>query len=79
VTNVEDEKKIVSMKNESSPFNQGQPLEILEGVEKVILLVFDKPIEYRTMVVIKSLLTSLERIEKKNLLNISKDFLVVFR
>jgi hypothetical protein len=79
VTNVEDEKKIVSMKNESSPFNQGQPLEILEGVEKVILLVFDKPIEYRTMVVIKSLLTSLERIEKKDLLNISKDFLVVFR
>jgi len=76
---VEDEKKIVSMKNESSPFNQGQPLEILEGVEKVILLVFDKPIEYRTMVVIKSLLTSLERIEKKDLLNISKDFLVVFR
>jgi len=79
VTNVEDEKKIVNMKNESSPFNQGQPLEILEGVEKVILLVFDKPIEYRTMVVIKSLLTSLERIEKKDLLNISKDFLVVFR
>ncbi len=76
---MEDEKKIVSMKNESSPFNQGQPLEILEGVEKVILLVFDKPIEYRTMVVIKSLLTSLERIEKKDLLNISKDFLVVFR
>jgi hypothetical protein len=62
VTNDEDEIEIVSMKDESSPSNQGQLVEILENVEQVILLVFDKPIESRAMVTIKSLLTSLERI-----------------
>jgi hypothetical protein len=44
----------------------------------VILLVYDKTIEYRAMVVVKSLLIGLERILKTNLPNISKDFLVVF-
>jgi hypothetical protein len=44
----------------------------------VILLVFDKPIEFKTTVVVKSLLIGLERIFKTNLPNISKDFLVVF-
>jgi ABC-type antimicrobial peptide transport system ATPase subunit len=78
VTSEEDEKEIVSMKDESSPSNQGQPLEILENVEQVILLVSDKPIESKTMAAIKSLLTSLERNKKTDLLNISKDFLVVF-
>jgi hypothetical protein len=62
VTNDEDEIEIVSMKDESSPSSQGQLVEILENVEQVILLVFDKPIESRAMVTIKSLLTSLERI-----------------
>jgi hypothetical protein len=33
MTSEEDEKEIVSMKNESSPSNQGQPIEILENVE----------------------------------------------
>jgi hypothetical protein len=46
----------------SSPSNQGQPVEILENVEHVILLVFDKPIESEAMVVIKSLFTCFERI-----------------
>ncbi len=78
MTSEEDEKEIVSMKDESSPSNQGQPLEILENVEQVILLVSDKPIESKTMAAIKSLLTSLERNKKTDLLNISKDFLVVF-
>jgi len=36
VTNEEDEKEIVSMKDESSPSNQGHPVEILENVEQVI-------------------------------------------
>ncbi len=44
----------------------------------MILLVYDKTIEYRAMVVVKSLLIGLERILKTNLPNISKDFLVVF-
>jgi len=44
----------------------------------VILLISDKPIESRTMVIIEFLLTCFERILKTNLLNISKDFLVVF-
>jgi hypothetical protein len=78
VTSEEDEKEIVNMKNESSPSNQGQTIEILEDVEQVILLVFDKPIESKVMVVVKFLLTSLERIFKTYILNISKDFLVVF-
>jgi len=77
VTSEEHEKEIANMKNESSPSNQGQPIEILENVEQVILLVFDKPIESKVMV-IKFLLTSLERIFKTYILNISKDFLVVF-
>jgi hypothetical protein len=47
-------------------------------VEQVIFLVFDKPIESRAMVDVKSLLTCFERIKKIDLLNISKDFLVVF-
>jgi hypothetical protein len=33
VTSEEDEKEIMSMKDESSPSNQGQPIEILENVE----------------------------------------------
>jgi hypothetical protein len=33
MTSEEDEKEIASMKNESSPSNQGQPIEILENVE----------------------------------------------
>ncbi len=78
VTSEEDEKEIVNMKNESSPSNQGQTIEILEDVEQVILLVFDKPIESKVMVVVKFLFTSLERIFKTYILNISKDFLVVF-
>jgi hypothetical protein len=78
VTSEEDEKEIVNMKNESSPSNQGQTIEILEDVEQVILLVFDKPIESKVMVVVKFLLTSLERIFKTYILNNSKDFLVVF-
>ncbi len=47
-------------------------------MEQVIFLVFDKPIESRAMVDVKSLLTCFERIKKIDLLNISKDFLVVF-
>jgi hypothetical protein len=47
-------------------------------VKKVILLVFDKPIESKAMVAIKSLLKGLERILKIDFFNISKDFLVVF-
>ncbi len=78
VTGEEDEKEITNMKDESSPSNQGQLVEILENVEQVILLVFDKPIKSRAMVVVKSLLIGLERILKIDLLNISKDFLVVF-
>jgi hypothetical protein len=78
VTSEEDEKEIVSMKYESSPSNQGQPIEILENVEQVILLVSNKPIKSKAMVAVKSLLTSLERIFKTYLFNISKDFLVVF-
>jgi len=78
VTSEEDEKEIANMKNESSPSNQGQPIKILEDVEQVILLVFDKPIESKVMVFVKFLLTSLERIFKTYLFNISKDFLMVF-
>jgi hypothetical protein len=78
VTSEEDEKEIASMKYEFSPSNQGQPIEILENLEQVILLVFDKPIESKTMVVVKSLLSSLERILKTDLFNIPKDFLMVF-
>ncbi len=78
MTNEEHEKEIENMKNESSPSNQGQLIEILENVEQVILLVFNKPIESKVMVVVKFLLTSLERIFKTYILNISKDFLVVF-
>jgi len=33
VTSKEDEKEIVNMKDESSPFNQSQPIKILENVE----------------------------------------------
>jgi hypothetical protein len=44
MTNEEDEIEIVSMKDESSPSSHGQLVEILENVEQVILLVFDKPI-----------------------------------
>ncbi len=62
VTNEEDDKEIASMKDESSPFNQIQLLEILENVEQVIHFVSDKPIESRTMVAIKFRLTGLERI-----------------
>jgi hypothetical protein len=62
VTGEEDEKEIANMKNESSPSNKGQPIEMLENVEQVLLLVFDKPIESKVMVVVKFLLTSLERI-----------------
>jgi hypothetical protein len=62
VTSEEDEKINLSMKNEFSPSNQGQPVEILENVEQVILLVFDKPIESKAMVVIKSLFIGFERI-----------------
>jgi hypothetical protein len=40
----------------------------------MILLVSNKPIESKAMVVVKSLFTGLERIKKTNLLNISKDF-----
>jgi hypothetical protein len=36
VKNEEDEKEIVSMKDESSPSNQGHLVEILENVEQVI-------------------------------------------
>ncbi len=75
VTSEEDEKEIASMKYESYPSNQGQPIEILEHV---ILLVYDKPIESKTTIVVKSLFTSLERIKKINLLNIFKNFLVDF-
>ncbi len=78
VTSEEDEKEIASMKYESYPSNQGQPIEILENVEHVILLVYDKPIESKTTVVVKSLFTSLERIKKIDLLNIFKNFLVIF-
>ncbi len=78
VTSEEDEKEIANIKDESSPSNQGQPVENLENVEKVILLISNKPIESKAMVIVKSLLTGLERILKTNLLNISKDFLVVF-
>jgi hypothetical protein len=49
VTSEEDEKEIVGMKYEFSPSNQDQSIEILENVEQVILLVFDKPIESRVM------------------------------
>jgi hypothetical protein len=35
VRNEEDEKEIVSMKYESSPSNQGHPVEILQNVEQV--------------------------------------------
>jgi hypothetical protein len=41
-------------------------------------LVFNKPIELRVMVVVKSLRISLERIEKIAFPNISKGYLVVF-
>jgi hypothetical protein len=78
VINEKDEKEIASMKNESSPLNQGRPIEILENVEQVILLVFDKPIESGAMVTVKSLLTCIERIKKKDLFNTSKNFLVGF-
>jgi hypothetical protein len=50
------------MKDESSPSDQGQLVEILDSVEQVILLVSDKPIESRAMVAVKSVLTGLERI-----------------
>jgi hypothetical protein len=60
VTSEEDEKEIVSMTNEFSPSNQGQLVEILENLEQVILLVFDKPIESRGMVTIKFVLLGLE-------------------
>jgi uncharacterized membrane protein YgaE (UPF0421/DUF939 family) len=76
MTSEEDEKEIVSMKDEFSPSNQF--IEILENVEQVILLVYDKPIESKAMVVVKSLLIGFERIFKIDLLNITKDFLVVF-
>jgi hypothetical protein len=62
VTSEEDEKEIASMKDESSPSDQGQLVEILDSVEQVILLVSDKPIESRAMVAVKSVLTGLERI-----------------
>jgi hypothetical protein len=62
VTSEEDEKEIASMKDESSPSDQGQPVEILDSVEQVILLVSDKPIESRAMVAVKSVLAGLERI-----------------
>jgi hypothetical protein len=78
VTNEEDEKEIANMKDESFPSNQGRLIEILENVKKVILLVFDKPIESKAIVAIKSLLKGLERILKIDFFNISKDFLVVF-
>ncbi len=74
VTSEEDEKEIVSMKDESFPFNQSQPIEILENAKQVILSVSNKPIESRAMVVVKSLFTSLEKKLKTNLFNISKDF-----
>ncbi len=50
----------------------------MDSVEHVILLVPNKPIESKAMVVVKSLLIGLERILTTNLPNISKDFLVVF-
>jgi hypothetical protein len=37
VTSEEDEKEIASMKDEYSPSNQSQPVEILENLEQVIL------------------------------------------
>ncbi len=64
MTSEEDEKEIMSMKDESSPSNQGQLVEILENVEQVILLVFDKPIESRAMFAIKSLFIGLEEFQK---------------
>ncbi len=78
VTSEEDEKEIANMKDEFSPSNQGHLVEILKNVEQVILLVFNKPIESRAMVVVKFLLIGLDKILKLDLLNISKDFLVVF-
>jgi hypothetical protein len=62
VTSEEDEKEIASMRDESPPSDQGQPVEILDSVEQVILLVSDKPIESRAMVAVKSVLAGLERI-----------------
>ncbi len=47
-------------------------------MEQVILLVSNKPIESKVMVVIKSLLAGFERIFKIDFLNISKNFLVIF-
>jgi uncharacterized membrane protein YgaE (UPF0421/DUF939 family) len=76
MTSEEDEKEIASMKDEFSPSNQ--LIEILENVEQVILLVSDKPIESKAMVVVKSLLIGFERILKTYFFNITKDFLVVF-
>jgi hypothetical protein len=78
VTSEEDEKAIASMKYEFFPSNQGQSIEILENVDQVILLVSNKPIESKAMVVVKSPFTSLERILKIDIFKISKDFLVVF-
>ncbi len=52
VISKEDEKEIVSMKDESSPSNHGQLVEILENVKQVILLVSDRPIESRAMFVV---------------------------
>jgi len=40
----------------------------------VILLIFDKPIESKTMVIVKYLLTCLERILKTDPLNIFRDY-----
>jgi hypothetical protein len=40
VTNEEDGKKIVNMKDEFYPYNQREPVEILENVEQVTLLVY---------------------------------------
>jgi hypothetical protein len=62
VTSEEDEKEIARMKDESSPSDQGQLVEILDSVGQVILLVSDKPIESRAMVAVKSVLAGLERI-----------------
>jgi hypothetical protein len=50
----------------------------MDSVEQMILLVSNKLIESKVMVVVKSLLISLEKIQKTYLTNISKDFLVVF-
>jgi hypothetical protein len=50
----------------------------MDSVEQMILLVSNKLIESKVMVVVKSLPISLEKIQKTYLTNISKDFLVVF-